>query len=814
MIKLKFVRLSGAALLAALCAGMPAGTALGEPFIVKDGSPRADIIIADQPPRMVKLAALELQAYVEKMSGARLPVATAPLKGMAAHVYVGKSKYTDELKITDTGLNSGAFRIVSGKDFLVLLGRDRDFTPPPIALNTGTNLYKEWDALTGEKWGMPFRGIQRRYSPAAGISDYDGRGSLNAVYEFLESLGLRWYMPGDLGEVAPERKTIELAQMDKTVKPDFNYRDLGDYSPHFDGGPRDSVLWRLRMRFSMGEEIVGLGGFAHSLNLIHGREEVKQAHPEYFALYNGLRATNHMHSGAPCLSSPGLFDSTVKYARFIFNTYPDQPAISVMPNDGYVSLCQCELCKGKDTPERGYQGQLSDYVWDFTERVARELYKTHPEKKIINDAYGPYLLPPLKIKKFSPNVMVAICEQRFGYADPQTYDFYMNIRKGYLEKVNPGNFFTGGHYLYTRPKGAFAGVPVFFPHMIANDLRALRGVSQGEFIELSQGAQSAMHAPGINHLNVYVTGKLYWDAGRDVDEMLSEYYREFYGPAAGEMKKFMEYCEVNWPLMKTKVEPIDKAMELLAKARKAAGDTVYSRRIDVIIGDTEPVKELREKLAVGRKGAPQAVAAERKNSELKLDGKLDEPFWKDVPVYELKDLSTGKPPAHKTFFQVAWSDTAIVFGIRCEEDDIPNLNIATRKNEDSNLWSGDAIEVHLETQTHSYYQVAINPAGAIIDADRRVRVDTMWNSEAEVAASANEKEWCVEVRFPVVDNDAGGADPLKKVEGRKPTATSPWYFNIGRQRIRKGQLEEASAFSPTFASHFHVPLKFGELVVK
>jgi hypothetical protein len=521
-----------------------------------------------------------------------------------------------------------------------------------------------------------------------------------------------------------------------------------------------------------------------------------------------------MHSGAPCLSSPGLFDSTVKYARFIFDTYTNQPAISVMPNDGYVSLCQCELCKGKDTPERGYQGQLSDYVWDFTDRVARELYKTHPDKKIINDAYGPYLLPPVKIEKFSPNVLVAICEQRFGYADPQTYALYMDIRKVYLEKAAPGNLFTGGHYLYTRPTGAFAGVPVFFPHMISKDLRALKGVSQGEFIELSQGPQSAMHAPGINHLNVYVTGKLYWEADRDVDKMLDEYYKSFYGPAAKNMKKFMEYCEANWPLMKTKVEPIDKALELLADARKAAGDSVYGMRIDVIIGDTEPVKKLREKLAVGRKGAPQAVAAERKSADLKLDGKLDEPFWKDVPVYELKDLSTGKPPAHKTTFQVVWSDTAIVFGIRCEDDDMPNLNIATRKNEDSNLWAGDAVEVHLETQTHAYYQVAINPAGAIIDADRRVRIDTKWNSEAEVAAYAGDNFWCVEIRFPVVDNDAGGADPLKKVEGRKPTATSPWYFNVGRQRIRKGQLEEASAFSPTYANHFHVPIKFGELIVK
>ena len=67
-------------------------------------------------------------------------------------------------------------------------------------------------------------------------------------------------------------------------------------------------------------------------------------------------------AGYPCLSSEGLFESTVKYARTVFDIYPEKPTIGIMPQDAYVSLCQCELCKGKDTPERGWNGILSDYV--------------------------------------------------------------------------------------------------------------------------------------------------------------------------------------------------------------------------------------------------------------------------------------------------------------------------------------------------------------------------------------------------------------------------------------------------------------------
>jgi hypothetical protein len=82
--------------------------------------------------------------------------------------------------------------------------------------------------------------------------------------------------------------------------------------------------------------------------------------------------------------------------------------VSIMPPDGYTSICQCEKCRGKDSPERNERGLLSDHVWDFVNRVAREIAKTHPRAKVLNCAYGVYTLPPLKIDKLEPNVVVCI----------------------------------------------------------------------------------------------------------------------------------------------------------------------------------------------------------------------------------------------------------------------------------------------------------------------------------------------------------------------------------------------------------------------
>lgn len=79
-------------------------------------------------------------------------------------LFVGRSEHTDKLGITEDGLKFGAYRLL--------------------------------------------------------------RGSFNAVRGFLMKLGVRWYMPCELGEVVPKMKSITLPKIDETVKPDFEMRRL------------------------------------------------------------------------------------------------------------------------------------------------------------------------------------------------------------------------------------------------------------------------------------------------------------------------------------------------------------------------------------------------------------------------------------------------------------------------------------------------------------------------------------------------------------------------------------------------------------
>ena len=795
-------------------AGLACRPALGEAFIARDGQPQAEIVIAEPPPRMVRLAASELQAYVERISGAKLPITTAASKDCPVQIYVGKSSHTARLKVADDGLADGAFRMVSGENWLALLGHDSDFTPiEPWARNHDDRerAQKEWDELTGARWSHPAQSVFKGYQKELGIWESDERGSLNAVYAFLRSLGVRWYMPGELGEVLPATKTIPLPQVDRTVRPDFAYRCLYFYYNSFFLASPAEALWQLRLGLNWRGSPGG-----HGIYNVLAHEKTKQAHPEYYRLIGGKRDTTARGSGSPCLSSEGLLRANVEFARALFDIYHG-PLVSVMPTDGYVDLCQCDLCRGKGTPERGYEGQLSDYVWGYVDRVARELHKTHPDRKVSCYAYSAYLLPPEKIEKLSPNVVVGICQWRSEFHNAETRDKFRKLRQAWLGKLPSKELYIWDYYLHGRPGKAYEGLPAYFPHLVADDLRSLKGTGRGEGIEVyrTPGAKSGPDpALATNHLNCYVTARLWWDADQDVDALLAEYYRGFYGPAAGEMKAFVEYCEANWPRMAKEAAAIDQALELLAAARKAAGDTVHGRRIALVGDHIAPLRQLRDKLAMGRGDVPAARAYPRGRKDLKLDGKLDEEFWQNMASYSLRDLETGEKPASATSFRIAWADDdSLCFGIVCRDRDTKALNITATKHGDTNIWNGDCVEILLETQAHTYYQIAISPAGAVVDVDREKGINTLWSSGAEAACHTGDGFWSLEVRIPVAPETQAEVDPNNGVAGRRPSATHPWYFNLCRQRVRDDE-RELSAFSPPGKRSFHEVMKFGKLYMR
>jgi tetratricopeptide (TPR) repeat protein len=793
-------------------------------FIVENGRPRAEIVVAEKPLRTVRLAAQELQNYVEKISGAHLPIVTKP-SGNAVKLFVGRSTHTDSLKVTADGLKDGAYRLVSGPDWLALIGEDTEFSPiEPWAKSNAEivagTAQREWDKITGALWGMPNllmykdrftlpgdtglpddqRKAGQKLAPLR-LWSFDERGSFNAVCGFLMKLGVWWYAPGELGEVVPNLKTIPLPKLDETVRPDFPIRRvnirLGVHGLNL-------AMWAMRLgsRDPYGVQV------AHGMDDMTHRDEIFAKHPDWFALYGGKRQTQPgQRLNQLCYSNEELFQQTVRNVRAQFDHYKME-AVSVMPPDGYTAICQCKLCEGKDTPDRGQRGLLSDYVWDFVNRVAKEVGKTHPGKKVLNCAYGAYTLPPLKIARLEPNVVVSIVGGRRPVSNrPEEQEECRKLREGWLAKTsNPLIIFE--NYPFTD-RGWY--LPSFTPHTMGASVNATKGISQGEDIWLSVRQDFEKVGMGFNHFLVYFTQRMYWGGkNADADALFREYCRLFYGPAEREMLAFFDYCEANWQATEKDKAKADAALALFEKAKsKADAASIFGKRLALMDDYLKGLRNKSQQLGRRRGPVPVLRLVGDPRGKIVIDGKLDDEAWQDCPVAStcrLRELQTGRQPIFGTRVKSLWIGNNLYFAIRCDEHPGEKPNISATKKDDSALWYGDAIEVLLETESRSYYQIAVSPSGAVADLDRSAARDKWfsWDSQAEVATHIADDHWTVEMRIPVTQDEN---DPLHMVIGRKPTRSLPWHINLCRQRIREDG-SECSAFSPTGAEHFHNAMKF------
>jgi hypothetical protein len=340
------------------------------------------------------------------------------------------------------------------------------------------------------------------------------------------------------------------------------------------------------------------------------------------------------------------------------------------------------------------------------------------------------------------------------------------------------------------------------------------------------------------HLNAWTISRLWWDVDQDVDVLLAEYYKQFYGPAATEMKTFIEFCEKEYRRLGSDGQLASHALELFGKAKAAApSNSVHGKRIALV---DEFLTTLRSRAKQMNESRPEGLPNYRLidmgkdkwnkvRDSLKMDGKLDEEFWTAYNYpRKLREIRTKGKPKDETQFMGRWWNGSLYFGIRCEFDPNKPPIIGSKKNHDPAIWQGEHLELLIETDKNSYYQIVVNSAGAIIDLDRGVTLKQgrayEWSSQAEVATHVGNDFWSAEIRLPVTSSDE---DPLHQIIGNQPfeakaeaLATGkgeslPWYFNLFRKRSGTDEVE-TSSFSPLTenAKSFHEPLRFGKIYVR
>jgi len=512
--------------------------------LVLKGVPNATIVIAKDASQSAKLAAKEFNYHIVKVTGIKLPEKTdnnisdlKMLKGTA--VLIGESKFTRRLGLQSADFKRQEYLIRATPGMLILLGRDKPGTGEITYEQDG--LFSGFKTIEGFGYWFPV----------------EETGSCYAVYDFLERYcGIRWYLPADIGMVAPRKQTLAFSKINIRRRPWTSYRnvwpsDIVTTLYYWDKSKevppplakRDRNLWFLRMR---------MGGNAFAAN--HSTEDwplrFLKKHPEYFADHckdkGKLKARPNM---LLCYSNPEVLEQVVKDARDYFdgNLTSQTSTISragdffgVVPADTYMEA-QCPDCNPNITHSNDYfnSNEASNYIFNFVNAVAKEVKISHPGKYISTLAYDGYFFPP--DFALESNIAVMICLQSQLWWNPKLKE---NDKRGLLAWFKKSRDLYIWEYFNFPQHRKGTLFPGFSVHRLAKNIKLYHKLGiKGMFIELD-GTKTGLWANPIqDQINVYFTLKLLDDPAQNVDKLLDEFYSSFYGKAGKAIKGFVARAE-------------------------------------------------------------------------------------------------------------------------------------------------------------------------------------------------------------------------------------------------------------------------------
>ena len=764
--------------------------------------PFTHIIVNPREAATVQFAARELQRYLKEVCGAALPI-VAGKRNDGPPILVGASEELGRHNLSGEELRADEFRIISDGKMLAIFGKDYRGR---LIVGHRTPHTQVWN----RKLDLPYLGSV---------------GTLFGVYRFLEKYaGVRWYMPGQAGTVLPKRDRIVLPELDESSHPCFHYRFAHMAVSIIDN--QELSLWYRRLGFGGSPNIE----INHSFGA--GMGKYRETNPEYFALVDGERDVGTkcaVGGGGPqlCLTNPDVAEQWSKDIIEYFNKNPQQHSYAVVPGDVLERVCECRTCAAevlKDGPE---EKRFSNHIWRFVNAIAEKVARVHPDKFIGSLAYERYRMPP--DFDIHPNAVVMFCKRRSALVDPVYRDTLRDAVNGWRKRTK--NIYFWVYYLdHWMP---WQNLPFAFPHVIQEDLQYMKSIgSGGEKIEAEEHpAIDHYHLgyPGMQHLNLYVTGKLQWDPDLDLEALLDEYYTLFYGPAREEMRTFWEYVERNYagrtieareratakaekdgppPAVHTqRVKPIDvfpeKVMNKLgsmldAALAKADPDSLYHQRIKVIRGE----------FVKGRSRVLASTSDQR--TELVLPGPVtveggNIPYSGPAPFMD--NLNFISPPhALRTEAFLAWDNDRFYMRFVCYENRIKHIEKACTRRDDGNLWRDDCVEIFLSPDRNDpglSYQFIVNPVGTLWDGkyERTSAAKAGWASGVEATASIHDDRWTAEVRIPLRDLGLDGNALSGKAIGA----------NFYRNR-QTSSATQYTSWSPTGVVSHYAPKKMGAIV--
>ena len=463
-----------------------AATLRAEITLVENGQSPYRIVVASSASASERFAAEELQRYLEKISGARLPIVPDNGERTAQEIVLGAAS-------------------VPG-----------DAAAPNSAPQPGPD-------------GFTLRTLGNRLQ----IIGTGPRGTLYGVYALLEEkLGVRWFTP-DVEQV-PRQSRIVLADLSETHTPAFEYREVfwSEFIRDADFAAKHRLNgFSYKLEDKHGGRAVVYYPFVHSFDLLIP-PSLFETHPEYFPLIDGKRKNGYVQR---CLSNPEVLRIATERVRQWIQEHPEASIISVSQNDTFNN-CQCPECKSLDDAE----GSPAASLLKFVNAIAEAIEKDHPHVRIDTLAYQYTRKPPKTIRPHK-NVIVRLCSIECCFAHPfdqcpanENRQFVEDIKA--WEKVAPLLYvwdYTTNFGNYQQPfpnrKVLQANAQFFANHQV-----------KGLF---EQGNYSAGGGGEMEPLRAYLLAKLLWNPAADVEQLTDEFLNAYYGQAAPSIRAYLSLEE-------------------------------------------------------------------------------------------------------------------------------------------------------------------------------------------------------------------------------------------------------------------------------
>jgi len=287
------------------------------------------------------------------------------------------------------------------------------------------------------------------------IYGHFSEGIRNGLYWYLDKLGMKWYFPGEIWKIYPDKHKQLLAKKG-LIKPSIGNRSFfggGGFPRNFPGDPENIVKseWKIWMdRNLWGNETKGIG---HAWqDFIRRNKDVLSKNPQFLA--SPLKIDKPKLSTKLCVGNPGLVKLFIKDREALLREkinrfgkdHLNAQSIGVEPSDG-SGFCDCEACRKI--------GNISDQVFYLANKVAEHLEKAYPNVKIALLAYNQHTaVPNIDLHK---NLYVTLVPWRF-----QHETFADNIVKDWKAKFDNIEIYYYWSLLVTtkgKPLNKFLDIP-------------------------------------------------------------------------------------------------------------------------------------------------------------------------------------------------------------------------------------------------------------------------------------------------------------------------------------------------------------------